>query len=195
MKKKSQTAALLMAMIFMFAGQHAKAKAADAARISGSADVCIIQADASYSSGAAATATFTSKKVNMDGTLDRPGAWAYYTIDVQNQGDASAMLSKVELCDETPEYITVTSGIKDEHVGDILMPGEKRKVGILVQWNPADETALVQAKGGYCLTLAFDGASDIPDTSDGSGLPWLSRGLAGIALAAGILYRRSRKTN
>lgn len=64
----------------------AKVKAADAAYVSGTADVRIIQTEASYSSGAEAAVSFSPKEADMDGMLDRPGAWACYMIEVQNAG-------------------------------------------------------------------------------------------------------------
>ena len=114
--KKSRTAgtiALLAAAVFLFAGRQAKVKAADAAYVSGTADVRIIQTEASYSSGAEAAVSFSPKEADMDGMLDRPGAWACYMIEVQNQGETDAALSMAELRDETPAYIDVTSGVKD----------------------------------------------------------------------------------
>lgn len=196
--KKSRTAgtiALLAATVFLFAGRQAKVKAADAAYVSGTADVRIIQTEASYSSGAEAAVSFSPKEADMDGTLDKPSAWACYMIEVQNQGETDAALSMAELRDETPAYIDVTSGVKDEHIGDVLKPGEKRRIGILLQWNPDDAAVSAEECGTYSLTLVFDGVSAIPDTSDSSGLLWLTVGLAAAALAAGALYRRSRRIN
>lgn len=196
--KKGRTAgtiALLTAAVFLFAGQQAKVKAADAAYVSGTADVRIIQTEASYSSGAEAAVSFSSREADMDGTLDKPGAWICYMIEVQNQGGTDAALSMAALRDETPAYINVTCGVKDEHIGDVLRPGEKRRISILVQWNPDDATVSAEEHGTYGLTLAFDGASPIPDTSDSSGLLGLPVGLAAAALAAGALYRRSRGIN
>lgn len=196
MKKKSRITAKtagLLAALLLLSGQQVKA--ADAARVSGTADVCIVQVDASYSGGADASASFFSKEANMNGTLDRPGAWAYYTIQVQNQGNADARLSKAELCDETPAYLTVTSGVKDEHIGDVLKPGETRKIGVLVQWNEDAAMASAEETGSYCLTLVFDGASDSPDTSDENALFWLCAGFSFTAGLAGILYRKGRRTN
>ena len=68
--KKSRTAgtiALLAAAVFLFAGRQAKVKAADAAYVSGTADVRIIQTEASYSSGAEAAVSFSPKEADMDG--------------------------------------------------------------------------------------------------------------------------------
>ena len=196
--KKSRTAgtiALLAAAVFLFAGRQAKVKAADAAYVSGTADVRIIQTEASYSSGAEAAVSFSPKEADMDGMLDRPGAWACYMIEVQNQGETDAALSMAELRDETPAYIDVTSGVKDEHIGDVLKPGEKRRIVILLQWNPDDAAVSAGECGTYSLTLVFDGVSAIPDTSASSGLLWLTVGLAAPALAAGALYKRSRRIN
>ena len=75
------------------AGRQAKVKAADAAYVSGTADVRIIQTEASYSSGAEAAVSFSPKEADMDGMLDRPGACACYMIEVQNQGETDAALS------------------------------------------------------------------------------------------------------
>lgn len=197
MKKKgritAKTTGLLLAALLLLSGQQVKA--ADTARVSGTADVCIVQVDTSYSGGADAFASFFSKEANMNGTLDRPGAWAYYTIQVQNQGNADARLSKAELCDETPAYLTVTSGVKDEHIGDVLKPGETRKIGVLVQWNADAATASAEETGSYCLTLVFDGASDSPDTSDENVLFWLCVGFGFAAGLASILYRKDRRTS
>ncbi len=196
--KKSRTAgtiALLAAAVFLFAGRQAKVKAADAAYVSGTADVRIIQTEASYSSGAEAAVSFSPKEADMDGMLDRPGAWACYMIEVQNQGETDAALSMAELRDETPAYIDVTSGVKDEHIGDVLKPGEKRRIVILLQWNPDDAAVSAGECGTYSLTLVFDGVSAIPDTSASSGLLWLTVGLAAATLAAGALYKRSRRIN
>ena len=116
-------------------------------------------------------------------------------IEVQNQGETDAALSMAELRDETPAYIDVTSGVKDEHIGDVLKPGEKRRIVILLQWNPDDAAVSAGECGTYSLTLVFDGVSAIPDTSASSGLLWLTVGLAAAALAAGALYKRSRRIN
>ena len=77
----------------------------------------------------------------------------------------------------------------------VLKPGEKRRLGILLQWNPDDAAVSAGECGTYSLTLVFDGVSAIPDTSDSSGLLWLTVGLAAAALAAGALYKRSRRIN
>ena len=172
-----------------------KVRAEDSVRVSGTADVYIKQAEAFCSTGAASEVTFSETEAQMQGELDRPGAWAYYTLEVENKGRLDARLSKAELTDQTPSYITVTSGAGAKQVGDVLKPGETRQIGILVQWDETDTAPSADASGSYGLTLVFEepGQTASPDTADpGNGgiIPLI---LTAGALPAGMLYKKGRE--
>ena len=125
-KTLSRISAGLLAAVLLASGTPS-ALGAPSAQVSGDADVAITHISASHSSsGAEASAeTIDDSSAALQATLSIPGAWACFSLTVENRGTSGAVLSQVVQQDETADPLLVSFGISDHDAGELLAPGEQ----------------------------------------------------------------------
>lgn len=195
LKRLSAAALVLLAL----AACLPTVRAASGMEVSGSADVVITALSTSHSTGAAAGAARDGNcKAILEATLPAPGAWASFTLTVQNRGTRAATLSRVLQQDDTPDKILVSFGISDTDTGETLAPGETCSITIVAQVDPAVRAAVLDENGSFALTLVYNAAGEnagtggSPQTGDRFPLLPLSA-LAALSLICFVLLRRRVK--
>lgn len=188
--RKRLAAVVLTALVLVSC--LSSALAAPNVEVSGSADVVITALSASHSTGADAGAVQEGdSRAVMTADLSRPGAWACFTIGVENRGDCAAVLSQVLQQDDTPADLLISFGISNADAGELLAPGETCTVTIVAQVDPSLTASTLAAEGSFALTLVYDAAADSPKTGDST--PALSLFLLmALSLAALVLLKKHR---
>ena len=123
------------------------------------------------SSGAEASAeTIDDSSAALQATLSIPGAWACFSLTVENRGTSGAVLSQVVQQDETADPLLVSFGISDHDAGELLAPGEQCTVSIVVELDPELTAETISSDGDFNLSLVYDAAetTDPPDSGGGS---------------------------
>lgn len=169
-KTLSRISAGLLAAVLLASGTPS-ALGAPSAQVSGDADVVITHISASHSSsGAEASAeTIDDSSAALQATLSIPGAWACFSLTVENRGTSGAVLSQVVQQDETADPLLVSFGISDHDAGELLAPGEQCTVSIVVELDPELTAETISSDGDFNLSLVYDAAetTDPPDSGDG----------------------------
>lgn len=170
-KTLSRISAGLLAAVLLASGTPS-ALGAPSAQVSGDADVAITDISASHSSsGAEASAeTIDDSSAALQATLSIPGAWACFSLTVENRGTSGAVLSQVVQQDETADPLLVSFGISDHDAGELLAPGEQCTVSIVVELDPELTAETISSDGDFNLSLVYDAAetTDPPDSGGGS---------------------------
>lgn len=168
--------------------------AAPSAAVSGSADVVITTLSASHSTGASAgAAPEGDSRVVMEANLPSPGAWASFTLTVENRGDRAAVLSRVLQQDDTPDNILVSFGISNDAAGETLAPGSTCTITIVAQVDPATADTTLEANGDFSLTLIYDTAGYSPKTGDDT--PLLTLFLVMVFSLTALMPLRKSRSN
>lgn len=169
-KTLSRISAGLLAAVLLASGTPS-ALGAPSAQVSGDADVVITHISASHSSsGAEASAeTIDDSSAALQATLSIPGAWACFSLTVENRGTSGAVLSQVVQRDETADPLLVSFGISDHDAGELLAPGEQCTVSIVVELDPELTAETISSDGDFNLSLVYDAAetTDPPDSGGG----------------------------
>lgn len=169
-KTLSRISAGLLAAVLLASGTPS-ALGAPSAQVSGDADVVITHISASHSSsGAEASAeTIDDSSAALQATLSIPGAWACFSLTVENRGTSGAVLSQVVQRDETADPLLVSFGISDHDAGELLAPGEQCTVSIVVELDPELTAETISSDGDFNLSLVYDAAETTapPDSGDG----------------------------
>lgn len=169
-KTLSRISAGLLAAVLLASGTPS-ALGAPSAQVSGDADVVITHISASHSSsGAEASAeTIDDSSAALQATLSIPGAWACFSLTVENRGTSGAVLSQVVQQDETADPLLVSFGISDHDAGELLAPGEQCTVSIVVELDPELTAETISSDGDFNLSLVYDAAETTapPDSDDG----------------------------
>lgn len=170
-KTLSRISAGLLAAVLLASGTPS-ALGAPSAQVSGDADVAITHISASHSSsGAEASAeTIDDSSAALQATLSIPGAWACFSLTVENRGTSGAVLSQVVQRDETADPLLVSFGISDHDAGELLAPGEQCTVSIVVELDPELTAETISSDGDFSLSLVYDAAeTTVPPDSGGGG--------------------------
>ncbi len=170
-KTLSRISAGLLAAVLLASGTPS-ALGAPSAQVSGDADVVITHISASHSSsGAEASAeTIDDSSAALQATLSIPGAWACFSLTVENRGTSGAVLSQVVQRDETADPLLVSFGISDHDAGELLAPGEQCTVSIVVELDPELTAETISSDGDFNLSLVYDAAeTTVPPDSGGGG--------------------------
>lgn len=170
-KTLSRISAGLLAAVLLASGTPS-ALGAPSAQVSGDADVAITHISASHSSsGAEASAeTIDDSSAALQATLSIPGAWACFSLTVENRGTSGAVLSQVVQRDETADPLLVSFGISDHDAGELLAPGEQCTVSIVVELDPELTAETISSDGDFNLSLVYDAAeTTVPPDSGGGG--------------------------
>lgn len=169
-KTLSRISAGLLAAVLLASGTPS-ALGAPSAQVSGDADVAITHISASHSSsGAEASAeAIDDSSAALQATLSIPGAWACFSLTVENRGTSGAVLSQVVQRDETADPLLVSFGISDHDAGELLAPGEQCTVSIVVELDPELTAETISSDGDFNLSLVYDAAETTapPDSGDG----------------------------
>lgn len=169
-KTLSRISAGLLAAILLASGTPS-ALGAPSAQVSGDADVAITHISASHSSsGAEASAeTIDDSSAALQATLSIPGAWACFSLTVENRGTSGAVLSQVVQRDETADPLLVSFGISDHDAGELLAPGEQCTVSIVVELDPELTAETISSDGDFNLSLVYDAAETTAPPDSGGG--------------------------
>lgn len=189
---------------------------AQAAPASGDPDVVITDINATHSTGGAQASAQIDENgaAVLDASLPIPGAWAYFTVTIENQGSQPATLSQTLQNAQLPPELQLSFGLSGLEQGQPLEPGAQCTASILVQVDQDELSPTLSADGDFTLSLTYDataaeGGNDgeqsgqsgtastpgqdtaAPKTADGA-LPLLAG--CGLLCAAGwlTLLRRRR---
>ena len=156
----------LMAIVLIL-GHLIPVFAASEAKINGNANVLIESYQVSYSSGVhASMQAAENHKVLMQADFFKPGDWACFEFTIENSGSKNAILSDVLQSDQTSDQISISYGISNSDIGELLRPGEKCSISIVVQLNP-EMTDNISSSGNFGLTLIYNAAENVtPKTGD-----------------------------
>lgn len=185
----------------------------------GEPDVVITEINATHSTGGAQASAQIDENgaAVLQASLPLPGAWAYYTITIENRGSRPATLSQTLQNAQLPQQLDLSFGLSGLEEGQDLQPGDQCTATILVQVDQEELSPTLSASGDFALTLAYDAAaaqggnggdssqpdggttdapqngtaSGAPKTADG-GVPLLAGGLLACAAGGIVLLKRRR---
>lgn len=184
----------------------------------GEPDVVITEINATHSTGGAQASAQIDENgaAVLQASLPIPGAWAYYTITIENRGSRPATLSQTLQNAQLPQQLDLSFGLSGLEEGQDLQPGDQCTATILVQVDQEELSPTLSASGDFALTLAYDAAaqggnggdssqpdggttdapqngtaSGAPKTADG-GVPLLAGGLLACAAGGIVLLKRRR---
>ena len=181
---------------------------AQAAPASGGPDVVITAINATHSTGGAeASARMDGNSaVVLQASLPSSGAWAYYTVTLENQGGQPAALAQTLENAQLPQQLDLSFDLSGLEGDQTLQPGEQCTASILVQADQQDLSPTTSAGQDFALTLVYDAtpsqkgdtsqsgsASGIsaPQTADGTA-PLLAGGTL-LCSALGLMLLRRRR--
>lgn len=187
---------------------------AQAAPAPGEPDVVITEINATHSTGGAQASAQIDESgaAVLQASLPIPGAWAYYTITIENRGSRPATLSQTLQNAQLPQQLNLSFGLSGLEEGQELEPGDQCTATILVQVDQEELSPTLSASGDFALTLAYDAAdaqagdsaqqqgngsdsaqgntsTGAPKTSDGA-VPLLVGGLLACAAGGIVLLKR-----
>lgn len=156
--------------------------------------VILSEMTCSFSQGADGTAVVEDRITgvfNLNLTL--PGSWALVRFTAENTGTVPARLTDVSRDDGTGEDLTVRFGISPAETGEVLAPGERCTVSVLIR---RDDTAKSGSPGGTAmLRLTYGSAAEdrTPATGDAGITAAVLTGIGSGAALLGLTKRRRRR--
>ena len=160
----------------------------------GEPTVILSEMTCSFSRGADGTAAVEDRTTGVfDLNLTLPGSWALVTFTAENTGTVPARLTDVSRDDGTGEDLTVQFGISPAETGEMLAPGEKCTVSMLIR---RDDGAKSGSPGGTAvLRLTYGSAAEdrTPTTGDAGITAAVLTGIGSGAALLGLTGRRKRR--